>query len=288
MIYISLTTVPIRLEHWRSFRQNLHSLLNQKTDKEYYVILTIPYLYTMNNNEEYIIPNELLLLSQENPRLIINRNTIDYGPIIKIYGALEFSKNPDDIIIACDDDHIYHEEMLEFHVKKLNEHYNTAICFRGDNAVDKRNWTENGVKKFVFRPDDILFPVNRNCYLAIPGHWHSVGYWRHFFKEDFNEDLFRLGDGDDPLVGYYFKKHETLILCVIWDGDDDFRPIIDECGYKPCYHFPIVRPLNYPHSAGGDVIRARSNDSGHGRLDKDVITFLGDVTKEYVEKIKPN
>jgi hypothetical protein len=268
-------------------KNGLISLLSQKTDKEYNVILTIPYLYAMNNNEEYKIPSELLEFAKNNPRLIINRDTPDYGPIIKIYGALKYANNLDDIIIACDDDHIYHEKMLEYHIKKLNEHKNTVICFRGDMAVDKRTWIEKGIKKFVYRPDDILFPVNRDCYLMIPGHWHSVGYWRKFFKEDFNEELFALGDGDDPLIGYYMKKRQIPILCVVWDEQTDFRPIIDVSGYLPCHHFPIIEPLGYPENAGGWLIRNKSKDSGHGRLSLVIQTYLQNYSKIYVEeKIK--
>ena len=56
MIYISLTTVPIRLRLWNLVKQNLDSLLNQKTSKDYNVILNIPYHYKMNNDEEYVLP----------------------------------------------------------------------------------------------------------------------------------------------------------------------------------------------------------------------------------------
>jgi glycosyltransferase involved in cell wall biosynthesis len=289
MIYISLTTVPMRLNHWESFSQNLQSLVDQKTDKEYQIILTIPETYRHDENQKYMIHEQLLEFNRNHPKLIINRETPDYGPIIKVYGALKYATDPDDIIIACDDDHYYHEEMLEYHVKKLNEHPHNAICFRGDMAVDKRIWTVNGVTKYVYRPDDILFPVNRDCFMMIPGHWHSVGYWRRFFEDDFNEELFSLADGDDPIIGYYMKLHEHVPLCVVWDKETDLRPIIDECGYKPTETFPIVRPLGYPES-GGTLIRNKFKASGyafggnHGREEEKISKFLCDIRPEYVEK----
>jgi len=118
MIYISLTTVPIRINLWESFEQNLLSLLNQNTDKDYKVVLSIPYCYKNNNDEEYVINDNLKLFAQQNPKLIINRVDKDYGPIVKITGVLNVSNNPEDILIICDDDHVYHEDMLEYHLKK--------------------------------------------------------------------------------------------------------------------------------------------------------------------------
>jgi hypothetical protein len=284
-IIISLTTVPERLRFWPSIERNLNSLLHQKTDKEYRVIFSIPYLYANNNNEEYPIPDELLELAKNNSKLIINRDTKDYGPIIKVYGGLKYLTNPDDIIIACDDDHLYHEEMLEYHVKKLNEHPNHAICFRGDDALEKRPWIYDGVPSFVMRPPHMYFPAIRDCYLGIAGHWHSVGYKRKFFGDDFNEELFSLADGDDPLIGYYLKKHDILILCVLWDKETDFRPIVDVVGGgKVWYTFPIVEPLPFPIAAGGCVIREKSSNTNHGRTSKIISEFLSDHDKIYIEK----
>lgn len=286
-IIISLTTVPDRLRYWSSIEENLTALLNQKTDKEYRVIFTIPHLYAMNNNEEYPFPDELKEFAKNNPRLIINRDTKDYGPITKVYGGLKYLSNPEDIIIACDDDHHYHEEMLEYHVKKLNEHPGHAICFRGDNALEKRTWIdkETGEKLYTMYSTDVLFPVTYDIYLGIPGHWHSVGYKRKFFEDDFNEELFSLADGDDPLIGYYLKKHEIFALCVVWDKETDFRPIVDPAGGGTVwYTFPIVHPLPFPVEAGGWLIRKKSQDTNHGRTSPIIVEFISDRDKIYKEK----
>ena len=87
MIYISLTTVPKRINLWDSFKENLTSLLNQKTDKDYKVLLNIPYKYKNNNDEEYIVSNDLIDFANQNPKLIINRVEKDYGPVVQITGA---------------------------------------------------------------------------------------------------------------------------------------------------------------------------------------------------------
>ena len=58
-IYISLSTVPKRVGFWESFRQNLQSLVNQKTSVDYKIILNIPHKYNITN-ELYVIHDQLL------------------------------------------------------------------------------------------------------------------------------------------------------------------------------------------------------------------------------------
>lgn len=290
MIYISLTTVPLRLTFWEELKTNLDSLLNQKTDKEYYVIFSIPMTYAMNEDEEYILPDGLLEYAERHPRLIINRETPDYGPIVKVIGGLKYATEPDDILIVCDDDQIYHEEMLEYHVKKLNEHPTEIICFRGDQVVDKREYIdpEDGIKKFVLRNGHIHFPVNRDTFLLIPGHWHSVGYFRRYFEDDFfDENFWKMANGDDILIGYYCRLHNILIRCVRWDKETDFRPILDEAGYKPCYTFPIVAPVPMPQSGGWLIRMKHPHDGNHGFEAKEVQDVLYSYHKHvYIDKDK--
>jgi hypothetical protein len=174
--------------------------------------------------------------------------------------------------------------MLEYHIKMLDKHPGHAICFRGDDALDKRTWIDNGVKKFVFRPTHLLFPTMRDCYLAVPGHWHSVSYRRKYFGDDFNEELFSLADGDDIIIGYYLKKHDLFALCTVWDKETDFRPIVDPAGGgTPCYTFPIIYPLGFPVEAGGYLIR-KKNGGNHGKISPIIVNFMIDHSKTYIEK----
>jgi hypothetical protein len=280
MIYISLTTVPIRINLWESFEQNLLSLLNQNTDKDYKVVLSIPYCYKNNNDEEYVINDNLKLFAQQNPKLIINRVDKDYGPIVKITGVLNVSNNPEDILIICDDDHVYHEDMLEYHLKKLTQYPNSAIAFRGDTPVEKREWEEDNIKKYVLRTTHFYFPVKNDLQLNVPGHWHSVSYKRKYFKEDFNEDFLTSSDNDDTLMGYYCKKHQIDIRCVAWDKETDWRPVNEH--NRPAYSFPIKYSLPYPNS-GFWEFRQKSGDS-YGRSKDYIYQLLQNHDIIYIEK----
>lgn len=279
MIYISLTTVPLRINLWDSFKQNLESLLNQNTSNNYKVVLNIPYHYKNNSNEEYIISDKLQQLAENNSKLIINRVNEDYGPIVKITGVLSVSTNPDDILIVCDDDHFYHEDMLEYHLKKMQQYPNSIIAFRGDVPIEKREWEEDKTKKYILRPTHIFFPVKQDSQLAIPGHWHSVGYKRGFFKDDFF-DIIPLSDNDDTLVGYYAKKNQIDIVCAAWDKETDWRAV-NENG-RCASSFPIKYTLPYPNS-GFYEFRVKSGD-GYGRAEKEILDLLHNHDIIFTEK----
>ena len=258
--YISLTTVPSRLANWDQIVRNLTSLVNQKTNVDYKVVLNIPMVYGITN-EEYVLSENLLKFAEENPRLLINRIEKDTGPIVKITGILPIAGNPEDIIIVCDDDHVYHEDMFEYHLKKMIQYPNMVTVFRGDSIVDKRDWVENGKKKYALKPTHLYFPVITDQYLLIPGHWHSAGYRRKFFREDFpSQEYLALSVNDDVVMGYYLKKHRTLVICVAWDGETDFRPVNDYG--KPCYTFPIVESLSFENSGFYEFRRIEGDHVG--------------------------
>jgi hypothetical protein len=274
MIFISLTTVPKRLEIWPAIQRNLESLLRQKTNKEYYVIFNIPQTYTMDDNVEYIIPDELWGFSKSYPKLIINRSTPDYGPIVKIYGALQYVTNPSDILIVVDDDNIYHEDMIECHLQKLNQYPNYVICYASDAALKKVETIENDVKGYKFDSHTIQYPIKKDEYVRSPGHNGSVSYKRSYFKEDFIPELFNLADGDDPLMGYYLKKHAIHIICAKYD----------EKYITQCAAFPIVRGIGFPQKTAGDLIRKKYPQTIHGRQSEELQIYLSNNNIFYIEE----
>lgn len=262
MIYISLTTVPIRLSHWTVIEKNLNYLLHQKTDKEYYVIFNIPYLYAMNDNEEYVIPHELIDFAKDNPKLIINRDTIDYGPIIKTYGALKYSTNPEDVIIALDDDIGYHEDLIERYLEGQQKYPEYVLCFAGDIGGQKINLDPEG-NEFNIVHAIYQYPLTEDTFMLSPGHTNTVCSKRKFFEDDFNPKLFALADGDDPLIAYYHKLHN--------------RPIIALKHFYPEYlmRYPCVDLLTYLEPAGGWLIRQKCPGCGtHGRQSPQISNLL--------------
>ena len=282
MIYISLTTVPKRINFWESFMENLTSLTNQKTNRDYRILINLPYTYKNNNNEEYIVSNEFSNFVNQNPKIIINRIEKDYGPVVKITGALSYVTNPEDILIVCDDDHVYHEDMLEYHLKKMSEYPESIICFRGDNPIEKREWNEDGITKYTLNPTHFYFPIKYDGRLVQPGHWHSVSYKRKYFDDDFlDESFLSMSTNDDILSGYYFRLKQIPFICATWENETDWRPVNDNG--RGSHSFPIVKQLPYPDSGFNEFRRQSGNHMGS--IDEKIFKeFTQNNHKIYIEK----
>ena len=300
MIYISLTTVPDRMNFERSSKQNLISLLTQNTTKKYKVLYNVPFKYNgkladtigrlpqnSDQGESIKIPQWVKDLKKEYKHLIINRLK-DYGPPTKIVGALQYTTQKNDTLIVVDDDNVYHPDMLEYHLKKLNQYPGSAIAFRGDRLYQKREWIdENKIKNYYFVSVPDIYPIYHDHNLMITGHWQSVSYKRSFFGEDFLDDdfLFNHHWSDDILVGYYAVKHKKDIKCVAWDKETDWR-VINSAG-RDCNSFPVLKNLPF-EEAGCHVLRNIT-----GERVNDQVTYPDEWVKEMLnyyeqQKIKQN
>ena len=280
MIYISLTTVPKRLRNWDIANKNIMSLLSQDTVNEYKVIFNIPPIYRVTG-EEYIIPDGLSELAKNNDKLIINRDCEDIGPILKVVGAFKYATNPSDNIIALDDDHVYHNNMIQYYIwysnLRMSDPTNAAtlqdkkcvFCFRGDMPVEKRVWQEGEGYRYMLKPTHLYFPVLQERQLIIPGHWHSVFYQRSMFEDDFM-DIIGKGNNDDILVGYYMKKKGISVKCIPYAEEEDGRPVNDNG--RPCFSFPIVDNLPTEDS-GFNEFRKKAGD-GYGSTDAELLNYI--------------
>lgn len=271
MIYITITTVPDRLQLENSMKINLDSLLNQDTTEEYKVVVSIPYHY--KNYETVVIPEWFENLIQENSKLIILRGDRDYGPITNLmYPLQQIDMHPDDLLIVCDDDHEYEASMIAYHLKMLGKYPTKhAICFRGNNPKELRVWNENGTKMAKFWSTGVYFPTDRDLYVDLPDHWHSVSYRRKFFKEDFfGEDFLNVSWNNDHLMGYYANTHDFYFLCAHVKEQMDTRPVNYDGRGSSSY--PIKNQLGFEL---GGCYYYRQNNSEVSIFDRRLIQDKG-------------
>ena len=253
MIYVTLTTVPFRMEFQESFEKVLHALLHQDVQQEYKVILSIPKKY--NNFGETTIPEWLIKLETlYTDKLIMLQSDVDFGPITNLLYPLLFTPmNPDDIIIVCDDDQLYESNMVSYHLKKLEQYPdNHAICFRGNQPLDLRTWVENGKTWAKFYGTHFYFPVKQDSYLTLPDHWHTVSYKRKFFKDDiFDAEFLSMTWNNDQLLAHYALRHNFYYLCAAYEHETDFRPVNDMG--RGANSFPIKEMLPFEKSSAYNI-----------------------------------
>ena len=274
-VFITLTTVPLRLKTWESFKITLYSLLNQKTNIDYKVILNLPTAYKVTG--EIINETKELLecVEQNKEKLIINRCN-DFGATTKLIGSLNLINNPNDIMIVLDDDHEYENTLLEYQLKKFNQYnQSVATCFRGDMAYNMLK-REN---RYCYQTADVLFPVNKDVRVIIPAHWHSVCYKRSFFNTTIlNEEFLSLSDNDDYLIGYYLRKNNIPLVCVNWEHETDYTPVNF---YRGSHSFPVKQQLAHELSGCFEFRKIAGNH--RGRVDQKLAEFLIENSNYYLE-----
>lgn len=260
MIYVSLTTVPDRMQFQESFEKCLIALLNQDTTEKYKVVLNIPTVYTNYGSAD--LPDWLIDFEKlYTEKLIILRTDVDFGPITNlVYPVKLLDMDPDDVIIICDDDHEYEASMISYHVKKLKEYPdNHAICFRGNQPLDLRTWYDNGKRMGVLLGTHFYFPLKHDMYLRFPDHWHTVSYKRKFFKDDLMDSEFlSMTWNNDQLLAHYAWTHDFYFVCAAYDEETDFRPV-NQYG-RASHSFPIKNQLPYNGDSGCNLYRQKTDN----------------------------
>ena len=183
MIYVSITTIPQRIEN---LNESVKSLLNQ-TKKPDKIFINIPFKYerftdTVKDDQIPKFDNNLIEITR----------CEDCGPATKLLGSLnKLEKNS--LIILVDDDHIYENYMIEkffyFYSKASNNAYSFYVHPLG---------------KFGIGQGADGFAINTN---------HLTGIKKFYDKVVKNyKELFLYDDVWISYFLYFFKKNKILSL----------------------------------------------------------------------------
>lgn len=118
-IVISLTTTAKRI---KSIKDVLLSILQQTC--------TFDVLY-VNIEKGCSVPCFLTNLANLNKRVIINFCERDYGPITKLVPTLQVERDPDTLILICDDDQLWAKNTLEYFIEGHKKFPDDAISMSG-------------------------------------------------------------------------------------------------------------------------------------------------------------
>lgn len=261
---ISLTTIPSRLvsEYDYDIKYCLESLLNQNYD-DFEVHFNVPYTFK-STNEEYIIPEWLTKLSEDNVKLKIFR-TDDMGTLTKLYPTVMRVTEPETIIIVVDDDLIYNSEMVAEHVKNQSKWMNNPVGYDGMRSRD-----ENGsfASNFKDMRDYYFSGTYIDSRVDILQHYKSISYKRRFFGDDFVEFINKYYTWhDDLVIAAYFSSKKIDRIVTFYSNDKnciDFEEWQNNVGRS----FPIMGNTHHRSDEGCNINRNNKIDDNSNELFK--------------------
>ena len=181
-IYISLTTIPSRIEKLEPI---LDSLLDQQIEIEK-ILLNIP-KYSIRFKKEYKIPKFLKKDKFKNKIEIIRCN--DYGPGTKLLGCLDYFDNyknkENTYIIIIDDDRKVNKKLFKHLYDNQLKHKNNIIANKGSRQAlnVKIPWGAGGISfplKFLNKKDILDFFKKHEVYCR----YVDDVFWYKYFVQN--------------------------------------------------------------------------------------------------------
>ncbi len=192
MIYLSVTTIPSRINNFISFYKNIFKGVKVPD----YIILNV-YPSSLRGQKLNISQD-----IQELDKVIIINHNEDHGPILKFLGVFENFINQDDIFIYCDDDIIYDKNWLKNIIQNIIIHPNKISGLALNSGV-------NTFCRFRY--------FNFNGFNAFLRGFAGVGFYKKTI-EQLNKleiihflDSFEKQMSDDLIISYFINKY--IIQC---------------------------------------------------------------------------
>jgi hypothetical protein len=252
-VIVTLTTIPSRLnsQYPEDIKLCLNSLLNQ-TFNDYEIHLNIPSKLKLTG-ENYIIPDWLIQLEKENPKLKLFTNLEDMGPSTKLIPTINRITNPEDIIIVVDDDLVYNERLVEEQINNQTKFPEAIVGYDGMRSKDN----------FFGDIRDYYYTSNyRNSRVDILQHYKSVSYKKRYFEEDFLEFIDNnFTWEDDLLLSAYFSYKKRDRIVTYHESDPIFNSLEEWREKGGVTTFPVLRHTQHESYEGCNVYRQNINAS---------------------------
>ena len=183
---ITCTTSPSRLKHLA------RNFVSMNPEHVYRIIVTIPERFRNDDIHGRYDPKDISKfqedLQKQGFRTVIRRTPYDYGPCLKLLGALEIAADPE-ILVVIDDDVLYHQDLLAWY----------------DEAYDVLDLQHSGsVRPYVLSPEPIRvfgIPVSpgylsfsvRKRWIQMPQVYDSVMYYEKLHPRCLRHDDMTMG-----------------------------------------------------------------------------------------------
>jgi len=256
-IILTLTTIPSRLSDSSDYgiKSCIESLLNQNYN-EYEIHINIPGR-SKQTGEEYIIPEWLKEIS--NDKLKIFSDLEDLGPVTKIYYTLQRITNPESIIIVCDDDLVYHPDMIKEHIKNQSE----QDCVFGYDALGSYE------SKFGDIRDHYVVSVPFEVRGKVLQHYKTVSYKRKYFNDDFFNFVTEYYSwSDDILLSAYMQKNKITRLVMPYEEEEKFESLEQWQAKGGVLTFPVIKHTFHNSYEGCNIFRQNKIEDNSSQLYK--------------------
>jgi hypothetical protein len=244
-VILTLSTTPNRLSENRDgwgVRKVLERLCSFSYNN-YEIHFNIPYVYH-KTGEEYEIPSWLIEMTETDNKIKVFRCN-DFGPVTKISPTLQRVSDPNSIIITVDDDLIYSDGFIEYHIEKRKKYPNCALGFAG---ISARNGSCH-----------LCTTVENDTEVRVIEGYKTVSYLRKFFDKDFFSEFLGKTWSDDILISAYLGKHKIKRIVLNYEKDTDFRARVES--------FPVLGSV--PNEASGcNLYRSEEVSDNYEYFDK--------------------
>ena len=244
-VIVSLTTIPSRLkdENDLAIKDCINSLINQSY-AEYEIHFNIPNI-NKKTNEEYVIPDWLNNLDSNKLKIF---RTEDYGSITKIAPTLLREKDPDSIIIVCDDDLVYHKDMVSEQV--ANQSKFTFEAAVGYDGMSLRTPIYGDVRDYYFTSN------KKNGEVKVLQGYKTVSYKRKYFDQDFFDDFIDKSWADDIVLSAYMASRGIAKIVTYHKDDAEFETLKEWQERGGVETFPVLRHTHHEQQEGCNLFRS--------------------------------
>jgi hypothetical protein len=244
-VIISLSTTPNRLSETREgwgVKPCIENLLSFSYPN-YEVHFNVPQFFH-KTGLQYELPEWLLEKIQKDEKLKVYRCN-DFGSITKIVPTLQRTTDPKTVIITVDDDIIYQDGFIEYHLEKIKQHPKSVLGFAG---IGARNGSCH-----------LCTTVKEDTEVRVIEGYKTVSYLRNFFKDDFYTEFVGKSWSDDIVISAYLGKHKIPRIVINYDKDEDFRARVES--------FPILKTI--PNETSGcNLYRSEQVSDNYDYFDK--------------------
>lgn len=258
-IILTLTTIPSRLSDDKygdnGIKSCIESLQNQNYN-DYEVHFNIPYI-NKHINQEYIIPEWL----QNYDKIKVFR-TEDLGPATKLIPTVERITDLETIIIVCDDDLVYHPDMINEHIR----HQSERDCVFGYDSLDTYE------PKFGDVRDHYVVSVPFEMSGKVLQHYKTVSYKRKYFKEDFFDFTKEYYSwSDDLLISAYMQKQGISRRVMPYENEEKLETLEQWQSKGGVTTFPVISHTSHDSYEGCNIFRQTNINDNSNNLYK----FIG-------------